>query len=166
VNVLIHLLRHGIAVDRADPDCPPEAERYLTKKGKLRSREAARGLAWLSIEPDLVLTSPWLRARQTADIAVEEIGCKARPETSDALLWDAAPARLLKQLVERKPESALCVGHAPHLDVFIAYLVGCELPLTELRKAGLAVLHADRLAPGRGVLLAIYPPRVLRQLPR
>ena len=164
--MLIHLLRHGIAIDRADPDCPPEAERYLTKKGKARTREAARGLSWLGIEPDLILTSPWLRARQTAEITVEELGCATQPENSDALLWDAPPARLLKMLVDRKPVSALCVGHAPHLDVFISYLVGCELPLTELKKAGLAVLHADRLAPGRGMLLAIYPPSVLRQLAR
>jgi phosphohistidine phosphatase len=161
--LLIHLLRHGIAINRSQTDCPPEPERYLTDKGKRRVREAARGIVWLGVKPELVLTSPWLRAEQTAELVTEELGAPA-PERTEALLWDAAPARLLKLLVARKPESVLCVGHAPHLDVFIAYLVGSELPLTELRKSGLAVLHVDRLAPGRGMLLGVYAPRVLRQL--
>lgn len=162
----IYLFRHGIAIDRADPKCPAEEERYLTKKGVSRTREAARGLAWLGLEPELVLSSPLRRARETADIAVGELELGVEPIETAALLGDAAPSRLLEELAERRPASVLCAGHAPHLDELIAHLVGCDLPFTELKKAGLAVLHADKVAPGKAMLLAIYAPKALRRLGR
>ena len=112
----LHLLRHGIAIDRDDPSCPPEPERFLTKKGARRTRAAARGLAALKIEPDAVLSSPYRRARQTAEIACKEIGVKAGIRETEALLPEADPDAILALLAELAVGSVLCAGHAPNLD--------------------------------------------------
>ena len=57
----IVLLRHGIAIDRDHPDCPPDPERFLTSEGQQRTRRAVKGLRRLDVRPDLVLSSPWTR---------------------------------------------------------------------------------------------------------
>ena len=67
----LYLMRHGIAIDREDPDCPTEEERYLTSKGIDRTRSAAHGLAELKVKPAVLLTSPLVRAVQTGEIVCE-----------------------------------------------------------------------------------------------
>jgi len=162
--MLIHLFRHGIAIDREDPSCPAEAERFLTKDGLKRTRAAARGLAALELGVECVLTSPFVRARQTAEIAAEELGLAA-PRVTDALLWDASPTLLRTELAAmHDTSSVLCAGHAPHLDFLIGELVGASVPITRLKKAGLASIDASLEHSRPGLLVAIYPPRALRAL--
>src|SRR5260370_10145207 len=67
----LYLMRHGIAIDREDPDCPAEPERYLTPKGIQRTRAAARGLRAMRVKPTTLLSSPYVRAVQTAQIFSE-----------------------------------------------------------------------------------------------
>ena len=69
----LYLMRHGIAIDREDVDCPPEPERYLTPKGIQRTRAAARGLRDLRIKPASLLSSPYVRAVQTGEIVCEVV---------------------------------------------------------------------------------------------
>ncbi len=69
--MLLYLMRHGIAIDREDPDCPPEEERYLTSKGIARTRSAAKGLSAMNVKPTQLLTSPYVRAVQTGEIVCE-----------------------------------------------------------------------------------------------
>ena len=164
----ILLFRHGIAIDRADPACPPDAERALTNKGRKRTKAAARGIKILGYSVDQVISSPFVRARQTADIAAAALGVKGDVRVTDALLWDAEPARLRTELSElaaraKGPECVLCAGHAPHLDVFLAHMLGVP-PITELKKAGLAILESGFTEPGDASLVAVYPPRALRAL--
>jgi len=160
----IYLFRHGIAIDREHPDCPPDSQRALTEKGVRRTRDAARGLAALGVEPDLVLTSPYVRARQTAELALEALSLPlSRLVESDALL-DDDPEPLCYELRRLDPEVALCVGHAPSLDLFAAYLVGSGRPVTRLKKAGVACLEATELAAGGAALVSVYTPRALRLL--
>jgi phosphohistidine phosphatase len=164
--MLIYLLRHGIAIDRTDPESPPEAQRFLTEKGLERTRLATQGLATLGTKPDKVLTSPFVRARQTAEIALESLALDSSllVET-DALLWDAEPSLLASELASLTDVAqVLCAGHAPHLDRFIAHLIGSPLPFTELKKSAVAVLETDFEEPGDAHLLALYPPRTLRAL--
>jgi phosphohistidine phosphatase SixA len=61
-------------------------------------------------------------------------------------------------------ESILCVGHAPNLDLVIAYLTGSEAPVTSMKKAGVASLEAYRMGRGTARLVGFYPPAVLRRL--
>jgi phosphohistidine phosphatase len=71
----IYVLRHAIAVERGSPDyLHDDSQRPLTKKGIRRMRRGVRGLGHAGLEFDLLLTSPYTRARQTAEIVVEALG--------------------------------------------------------------------------------------------
>jgi len=88
----LYLIRHGIALDREDPNCPPDTERPLTPKGLKRSHAAARGLRALGIKPNAVLTSPWLRAAQTAEIFCETVDYPTKKIVpTDSLKGTSAP---------------------------------------------------------------------------
>ena len=161
----LYLIRHGIAVDREDPNCPPDTERPLTPKGMKRSHAAALGLRALDIKPDAVLTSPWLRAAQTAEIFCETIVYPNKKIIfTDALKGTSAPPDLLRELQSLKGKVVFCFGHEPHLHQVIGYVLHTHAKITELKKAGIAVLDLERFAPPQGRLLALYPPSTLRLL--
>lgn len=162
------LFRHGIAHDRSDPACPVDAERALTEEGRKKSRRAARGLCVLGCRPTRILTSPYLRARQTAEIAAEAFGLAAdRITTTDALLPEAAPYAIFHALhaFAGTDGEILCAGHAPHLDRALALsITGGRVPVTSLKKAGAALLLLDELPRPNGELVWLVPPRVLTEL--
>jgi phosphohistidine phosphatase len=163
--MLLYLIRHGIAVDREDPNCPPDTERPLTPKGIKRSHAAALGLRALEVKPNAVLTSPWLRALQTAEIFCEAIGYPARKiMRTDALKGTSSPADLLRELQSMKAKVILCFGHEPHLHLVIGHVLHSSAKITELKKAGLALLELERTSPPQGRLLALYPASTLRLL--
>ena len=163
--MIVYLVRHGIAVDREDPDCPPDAERPLTKKGAEKARQVLAGLIELGAKPGAILSSPLLRAWQTGEIAatVFHLG-KEKIRRTEALLPEADPTALLKDLARLSVEEVVCTGHAPHLDEFLAHATGHSQSFTALKKAGVACLEFETLAAGRAVLSALYPPRTLRRL--
>src|SRR5262250_2292517 len=120
--MLVSIFRHGIAVPRGDVEGVSDAERPLTERGVKRTRAAARGFKLLGRVPDTILTSPYVRARQTAELLALALGRTAPPLTiTEALLPDASADRLYAELVALGAEQPLCVGHAPHLDVFVAH---------------------------------------------
>jgi phosphohistidine phosphatase len=163
--MIVYLVRHGIAVDREDPDCPPDAERPLTKKGAEKVRQVLSGLQELGAKPGVILSSPLLRAWQTGEIAATVFHFpKDKIRRTDALLPEADPAALLKELSRVSAEEILCAGHAPHLDEFLALATGHRGSFTAIKKAGVASLEFEAVAAGRGLLAALYPPRALRQL--
>jgi phosphohistidine phosphatase len=160
----LYLMRHGIAIDREDSDCPPEPERYLTPKGIQRTRAAARGLRALRLKPAALLTSPYVRAVQTGEIVCEVLGLDSKLlRTSDALKPEVKPARLVEELARFGGE-VICFGHAPHLDEFIAHAMKATAPFTALKKSGVACLDIDSLAPLRATLLWLLTSRILRRL--
>jgi phosphohistidine phosphatase len=161
----LYLIRHGIAVDRDDPNCPPDTERPLTPKGMKRSHSAALGLRALKVKPNAVLTSPWLRAVQTAEIFCEAIGFPSKKIIrTDALKGTSAPADLLRELQPMKAKIVFCFGHEPHLHLVIGHVLHTSAKITELKKAGLALLELERVSPPQGRLLALYPASTLRLL--
>ena len=81
----LYLMRHGIAVAAGDPSITQDSQRPLTNKGIKRIRRAARGLRRLGIDFDIILTSPILRARQTADIVAATLGLGVAPEEISGL---------------------------------------------------------------------------------
>jgi phosphohistidine phosphatase len=161
----LYLVRHGIAMDREDRNCPPDTERPLTPKGMKRSHAAALGLLAMKVKPDAVLTSPWLRAVQTAEIFCEAIGFSSKKIIrSDALKGTATPAELLRELSKMKATKVMCFGHEPHLHLVIGQVLHTGVRITELKKAGVACLELERISPPHGQLLALYPPGTLRLL--
>lgn len=160
----LYIMRHGVAVDRYEP--AEDAGRALTLEGVERTRLSAHGLVTLGASIDCILTSPYLRATQTAEILGEALGVPPLAiETNDALLPDADPQALLPILRGLEVETAMCIGHSPHLDLLVARLVGAPHAVTQLKKAGVAVVEA-RLHSDTGRLVAIYEPKTLRQLGR
>lgn len=162
------LLRHGIAHDRADPDCPADPERELTPEGEKKARKVAKGLRAMGCAPTRILSSPYRRARETAALAAEAFGLDtAKLTLTDALLPEAAPHALFQQLYSfhSSDEEVLCAGHAPNLDKVIALaLTGERAPVTALKKAGAALLTVDDLPRTRGDLVWLMPPKALADL--
>jgi phosphohistidine phosphatase len=165
LSMLLYLIRHGIAVDRDAPNCPPDTERPLTPKGIKRSRAAALGLHAVGVKPNAVLTSPWLRAAQTAEIFCETIGYPSKKIIrTDALKGTSNPADLMRELQQIRAKVVLCFGHEPHLHLVIGHALHTSAKITELKKAGIAILDLDRISPPQGRLLALYPASTLRLL--
>jgi phosphohistidine phosphatase len=160
----LYLMRHGIAIDREDPDCPADPERYLTPKGIQRTRSAARGLRALRVKPAALLTSPYVRAVQTGEVVCEVLGLDPKQlRTTDALKPEAKPARLAEEL-GRLGGEVICFGHAPHMDEFIAHALKATAPFTALKKSGVACLDIDSLSPLRATLFWVLTSRILRRL--
>ena len=161
----VYLVRHGIAMDREDPNCPPDTQRPLTPKGMKRSHAVALGLRALKVKPDAVLTSPWLRAVQTAEIFSEVMGFSSKKIVQvDALKGTSTPAELFRELAKLRASSVLCFGHEPHLHLVIGQVLHTNAKITELKKAGVACLEMDHISPPQGQLIALYPPSTLRLL--
>ena len=80
----LFIVRHGIAIDREDPKCPSDPERYLTPEGLKKTREAANGFAAVENSPKLFVSSPYVRALQTAEIFADELNAsKSKIEKSE-----------------------------------------------------------------------------------
>jgi phosphohistidine phosphatase len=158
------LFRHGIAVER-DEWKGADGDRPLTEKGKQRVREVATGLSRLDVQPTHVLSSPLIRAIETAKIAHRSLRVRSAVQIVDALLPDAPPDRLLSILHDLPPESCvLCVGHEPHLGLAAAVLLtGKPSQAFPFKKAGACLIELSvPVKPGRGVLRWWLPPSLLR----
>jgi phosphohistidine phosphatase len=157
------IVRHAIAVPHGTPEVP-EDQRPLTPKGERRFRTAAEGLARICPRPDVLLTSPLVRARQTADIAAEAWG-KVEPIEEGALAGGSFER--IAAAVEKHSDQKLVAlfGHEPDVSMLVARLLGTSASerLT-FKKGGAALLDVpERMADG-GALVWYLPPRVLREL--
>jgi phosphohistidine phosphatase len=148
----LYILRHGEAADHGDPRYPNDADRPLTTKGAQRTKTLAHALRQWDVSFDVILSSPLVRARETAEIIERGLRLHSRVELSDHLAPSAAYARLIARFDEFRPEpkSVLLVGHEPHLSGLISLLcTGREdLGLT-LKKGGLCRLEIQHLRDGR-----------------
>jgi phosphohistidine phosphatase len=163
--MILYIVRHGIAVDRADPRAPAEAERPLTPKGIEKTRAAMLGLRELGIKPDAMFTSPYLRAAQTAEIACEALGFpREKVRQTNSLKPGANVGDFVKELANVKAKEVMCFGHVPHLDQLIAHLAGARGPFTELKKAGVACVQIEPAHATKNVLVWLLSAKVLRSL--
>lgn len=163
--MLLYIVRHGIAIDRDDPDCPPEAERYLTSKGIDKTREAARGFLSMEAKLEAVFSSPYLRAMQTAEIFCDALKIPAgKIKKTDALKPEASPKLILDELSKMKLDEAICFGHGPHVDELIAHVARAPRAFTEMKKAGAACLEIKSFGPADGSLIWLATAHTLRDL--
>ena len=159
--------RHGIATDRDEPGCPPDPDRPLTARGQKRTKAAAEGLRALEVSPDRILTSPFLRARQTAALAAAAFGvAQARVQIVQGLTPDSPPGPLFDVLARQNgAEVVLVAGHAPHLDLALRFALDRgDAPLWQLKKAGAACVELERAGKPGGKLLWLMAPSALRAL--
>ncbi len=161
----LYIVRHGIAIDREDPKCPPDPERYLTEEGVEKTAQVAKGVAALGIAGDLFLTSPYVRAVQTAEIFANALDyAKQKIRRTDMLLPGAEPSHIFRELArEKQASSVFLFGHAPQLDDVIATALGSKKHLTALKKAGVALVELKRISPPIGALVWLAIPKLLRR---
>ena len=166
-TVRLYVVRHAIAFPRAHPECPPDPDRPLTEKGRRRMEEATAGLARLEVRPEHVWTSPYRRARETAEIVAEGLGFPLpEVEEHESLEFDQDPLVLLAEIGRITPASILVCGHAPHLDRLIARVLNAPGEATELKKGATACLELPSGPAAPGILHWLLPPRALRRLGR
>ena len=161
----LYIVRHGVAIDRGDPKCPTEAERYLTEEGVEKTKQVAEAVAALGIQADLMFSSPYVRATQTAAIFASELEySKQKIRRTDSLLPGAEPGAFLRELAREKDVSTvLCFGHAPHVDGLLAAAVGASRHITSMKKAGVALVELKRLSPPNGQLVWLITPKLMRK---
>lgn len=161
----LYVVRHGLAIDREDPKAPPDSERYLTEEGIQKTKRVAAAVAELSGSADLLLSSPYVRAMQTAEIFAEALDYpKQKIRHSDSLLPGTGASLLFKELAKDKQSASVFVfGHAPHLDDVIAAAIGSKHHVTALKKAGVALLELKRVSPPSGQLVWLATPKLLRR---
>lgn len=143
----IYIVRHAIAVDEGTSEYEQDSDRPLTDKGRKKMRQIAKGLHTLGVEFDLILSSPYVRARETAEILADVFKMKKKIAFSENLIPMADPELLLPEVIEKYPvDSIALVGHEPHLSTLIAVLTAenTKLDIT-LKKGGVCYLSADNL---------------------
>jgi phosphohistidine phosphatase len=148
----LYILRHGIAVEPGTPGYAKDADRPLTPEGERKLRQVAEAMEALELSFDLILSSPYLRARQTAEVVAEVLGVRKRLELSDSLTPGGSTKRLVELLnhLQPSPESVLLVGHEPYLSGLISLLVsGKEGCAVVMKKGGVCKLSTESLTHGR-----------------
>jgi phosphohistidine phosphatase len=165
----IVVVRHGIAVDRdeAAKTAMADAERPLTEKGRRRMKRCARGIARLVPGVERIVSSPLVRAVETARMVRRAYDDDVGFSEEAALLPDAPPSDLGSVLAEGLVAPiVVVVGHEPHLGRFIGWAVtGQAREFVELGKGGACLLRFEG-APGAGIgrLIWLLPPRELRRV--
>lgn len=166
VSYELYLVRHGVAEERGDA-WPDDAKRPLTDEGMSRMRKATRGLDELGVSFDLILTSPLVRARQTAEILAAGLDPSPTVATVDALAPGGAYAALVAELGKHARRTRIVlVGHEPGIGELAARLIGSRHPI-EFKKGAVCRIDLDELPPnGPGDLRWLLPPKILRSLRR
>ncbi len=166
----IFILRHGEAVEPGTAGYPDDADRPLTTEGKAKLRIIARAIDLLDLKFEIAFSSPYKRARQTAEIVTETLNLPTRLTLLDELTPGANPAGLVELLNSQKTHSAsmLLVGHEPFLSGLISWLISghTNLPI-QMKKGGLAkvVNKSARIDP-HSVLKWLLTPKQLAQIGR
>jgi phosphohistidine phosphatase len=156
----LYIIRHGLAGKSLEGDVE-DNERPLKKKGKEKMKDVAKGLKKRNIRFDMVLTSPLLRALESAEIVNEYCGSTKEVTVTDLLKPDASYQKLSKYLNKLKePERVAIVGHEPFLSGFASYcLTNSKNSFFKLEKSGVLKLEIDEvIMPQRCVLSWLMEP--------
>jgi len=165
----VFLFRHGPAGSRDPARWPDDAERPLSPTGEGRTERAARGLARIAGQGKHVLSSPLVRAHQTAKLLRTALELEEAIETLDALAPGGSYRAIVQRLAEFKAnDSVFLVGHEPDLGKLLGVLVfGAPASSLPMKKAGAAeVIFDGAVRAGAGRLHLFLSPRVLRRMAR
>ncbi len=151
----IYLLRHG----EAEPHSIEDARRELTAKGKRDVRAVCRRAWTAKARPQILYTSPLIRAKETARIAAEVLEVKKVTRT-EALLPDAKPEQLWQELKDLPQDSqVLLAGHEPNMSRLVGFLLGGN-PHIDFKKG--ALMRVSIRGPLPAVLKWMITPRLAR----
>ncbi len=148
----VYVLRHGLANARDRLAYSDDDERPLTARGIRRMKRQARGMNSIGLSLDVIVTSPLVRAAQTAEIVHRRLDNPGELVTSAALAPSGYPRALIDEIATDYPsaDSVMLVGHEPYLSALISLLVtGDTVPVIRLKKGALCKLRAPNLRYGR-----------------
>ena len=160
----LYIIRHGIAEERGDK-WPDDSRRPLTEEGMSRLKKSARGLIEIGVEFDIVLTSPLVRARQTADIVAAAFNTRPMIAVLESLSPGVSPQTVLSDLEAHAKRSRIAlVGHEPGLGELAAKLMSARRPI-EFKKGAICRIDVEALPPsGPGDLRWFLTPKLLRTI--
>jgi len=156
----LYIIRHAEAVSRGTADVNADEDRPLTDHGHAQARALSVALQKRKVRLDVLLTSPLLRARQTAEDLLDAWP-DPKPELHqlDELAPEVKPSKLARELRKLGKESIGLVGHMPDLAAHAAWLIGSRKAQLDLEKAGVArLVCAEPPDKGSGVLVWLVPP--------
>ena len=156
----LYLLRHGEAAPLGDGGITDDADRPLTETGLRQIRALAGQMQRRGIGLKAVLSSPLLRAKQTAETLVKTGPFPAlEVRICDDLAFNGKPRRIARLLRELKAESVALVGHAPDLNQLAGWLIGSKKAQVDLAKGAVAhILSSEDVRKGSGALLWMLTP--------
>lgn len=156
----IYLLRHGIAEDPRPGH--PDSERALTSEGREKLKRVLKRARAAGLAPSLILSSPYRRALETADVAAEALDYQGRVARTRALLPEASPFDTWDEIRSRPQENAVLLSsHEPLMSSLAAFLLGSPALQVDMKKAALLRVDCDRLsAQPKGVLKWMLTPAV------
>lgn len=155
----IYILRHAIAEDAADGQS--DADRQLTPAGEAKLRRVLARAREGGLKPDVILTSPYVRAVQTAEIAKSELGVDNEPVQSKTLVPFSNPFDIWDEVREyASVKQILLAGHNPVLSSLVCFLIGAAGHAIDLKKSALARVDVQSRSPQpRGTLVWLLTPR-------
>ena len=158
----LYFIRHGMAEERGDA-WPDDNKRPLSDEGMSRMRKAVRGLARIGVSIEVVLTSPLVRARQTADIVAAGLDPRPSIVIIDSLAPTGSYAAVVKDLEKHSRKCRLAlVGHEPMIGELAARLIGSRHPI-EFKKGAVCRMDIENLPPaGPGDLRWLLTPAMMR----
>lgn len=156
--MLLYFLRHA----EADPDRSDDFERKLTPKGLEQSEKAGKFCARYGLLPEVILTSPVVRAKQTAKVVAKKLGDIELIEAPFLACGMTPEAFLAEAGALTRFESAMFVGHEPDFSHAIARCLGLASSASiRVRKASLTAIDLPRVQPGAGELQFFVPARLM-----
>jgi phosphohistidine phosphatase len=147
--MILYILRHAIAEERDENTYPDDSLRPLSAKGKKKMARIAEHLKDMGVQIDLILSSPYVRAHDTARIVLEAFDLKKKQLAfSDHLTPSGFAKDLIAEINEKYPfDNLMLVGHEPYLSDLIAVLVSGDPSMSiTVKKGGLCRLSIDKLA--------------------
>jgi phosphohistidine phosphatase len=163
--MMVYLLRHAIAVERGTASYPND-DRPLTEDGKDKMAKAAKAIAKLVDDVDVILSSPMIRAHDTASIAAQVMAAEHKLEICRELAPGSSLKNLLSYLSKYKGlSSIMIVGHEPDLGYLASALLGSNDSIIEFKKGALCAIEVSALSvKGKGILKWHLQPKQLRAL--
>jgi phosphohistidine phosphatase len=154
----IYLLRHGIA-ENGRPGLK-DSDRALTVEGREKLKRVLSRARGAGVKPGLILSSPYRRALETAEVAAESLGYRRKIVTTPALVPEASPQQVWEEVRARRDESAiLLASHEPLMSATVALLLGSPALKVDMKKASLARIDCDGFGPEpTGVLKWLLTP--------
>jgi len=160
----LYIVRHAIAADRGTPGYEDDSQRPLTDNGRKKMKKISRSLDRLGLQLDVILTSPYVRARDTAKILADRFSMTEKIYFSENLIPPGNFEALVFEIHEKYDlANVALVGHEPMLSSLISWLTTGETEARiMLKKGGVAFLSSDSLfQDGRATLQWLLTPALM-----